>query len=181
MARTWNESDMLLAVNVIRQNPQLKIRRIGRIYRVLYSTLYTRIHGTPTKRDTINKAQKLTKLEEETIVRHILDLDSRAFPPRRSAVEDIANQLLAARDSGQVGKDWTSNFIRRQPQLSTRFTYKIDYQRVKCEDPDAYNAWFRLVRNTIDKYRIYEEDIYNFDETGFLIGQISSEMVVVIC
>jgi hypothetical protein len=105
MARTWNESDMLLAVNVIRQNPQLKIRRIARIHKVLYSTLYTRIHGTPAKRDTINKAQKLTKLEEETIVRHILDLDSRAFPPRRSAVEDIANQLLAARDSGQVGKN----------------------------------------------------------------------------
>jgi hypothetical protein len=96
---------MLLAVNVIRQNPQLKIRRIARIYKVLYSTLYTRIHSTPVKRDTINKAQKLTKLEEETIVRYILDLDSRAFPPRRSAVKDIVNQLLATRDSGQVRKN----------------------------------------------------------------------------
>ncbi len=58
-----------------------------------------------TRLDTINKAQKLTKLEEETIVRYILDLDSRAFPSRRSAVEDIANQLLAARDSRRVRKN----------------------------------------------------------------------------
>jgi hypothetical protein len=96
---------MLLAVIIIRQNPQLKIRRITRIYKVLYSILYIRIHSTPVKRDTINKAQKLTKLEEETIVRYILDLDSRAFPSRRSVVEDIVNQLLAIRDSRQVRKN----------------------------------------------------------------------------
>jgi hypothetical protein len=64
-----------------------------------------RVQGTLSIRDTINKAQKLTNLEEEAIVRQILDLDSRGFPPRRSAVEDIANQLLAERDSGRVGKN----------------------------------------------------------------------------
>jgi len=178
MTCTWKESDMLLAVQFVRQNPKVKIRKIARIYNVPRTTLCRRIQGMPTRLDTVNKAQRLTKLEEETIVRYILDLDSRAFPPRRSAVEDMANQLLAARDSGRVGKNWTSNFVRRQPQLSTRFTRKIDYQRVKCEDPNAYNAWFQLVRNMINKHGICEEDIYNFDETGFLMGQISSEMVV---
>jgi hypothetical protein len=64
-----------------------------------------RVQGTLSTRDTINKAQKLTNLEEEAIIRQILDLDSRAFPPRRSAIEDIANQLLAKRDSGRVGKN----------------------------------------------------------------------------
>ena len=54
----------------------------------------------------------------------------------------------------------------------------MDYQRVLCEDPDAFNAWFRLIRNTIGKYGIADEDIYNFDETGFLMGQICSEMVI---
>jgi hypothetical protein len=90
----------------------------------------------------------------------------------------MANQLLQQRNAGRVGKNWTSNFVRRQPELRTRFNRRIDYQRVQCEDPDVYNAWFRLVRNTIAKYGIQEEDIYNFDETGFVMGQISSEMVV---
>lgn len=142
------------------------------------TTLCRRIQGTPSRLDTVSKAQKLTKLKKETIVRYILDLNSRAFPPRRSAVEDMANRLLAACNNERVRRNWTSNFVRRQLQLFTRFTRKIDYQRVKCEDPDAYNAWFRLVRNMINKYGIYKEDIYNFDETGFLIGQISSEMIV---
>jgi hypothetical protein len=68
-------------------------------------TLRHRVQGTLSIRDTINKAQKLTNLEEEAIVRQILDLDSRAFPSRRSAVEDIANQLLAKRDGGRVRKN----------------------------------------------------------------------------
>jgi hypothetical protein len=34
------------------------------------------------------------------------------------------------------------------------------------------------VQNTIKKYRILEEDIYNFDETGFQIGVISTAKVI---
>ena len=39
-------------------------------------------------------------------------------------------------------------------------------------------GWFDLVRNTIAKYRVCDEDIYNFDETGFMMGVISSATVV---
>jgi Fic family protein len=96
---------MLLAIQFVRQNPLCNITKIAQIYNVPRTTLRRRIQGILSIRDTINKAQKLTKLEEDTIIRYILDLDSRAFPPRRSAVEDIANRLLAARDSGRVRKN----------------------------------------------------------------------------
>ena len=59
-----------------------------------------------------------------------------------------------------------------------RLNRRIDYKRVLCEDLDAYRAWFLLVRNIIAKYRIYDNDIYNFDETGFAMGKISIETVV---
>jgi len=39
-------------------------------------------------------------------------------------------------------------------------------------------AWFLLVRNTIAKYRIVDEDIYNFDETRFQIRVIARTKVV---
>src|ERR1700712_4187267 len=38
--------------------------------------------------------------------------------------------------------------------------------------------WFKLVRNTINRSGILDEDIWNFDETGFMIGIISPAMVV---
>jgi hypothetical protein len=90
----------------------------------------------------------------------------------------MANRLLADRDASPVGKRWASNFVRRQPELKTRFFRKYDYQRAKCEDPTIIRDWFRLVENTIAKYGITLADIYNFDETGFMMGLIASGMVV---
>jgi hypothetical protein len=131
-----------------------------------------------SRRDILANSRKLTNLEESVIVQHILDLDSKGFPPRLSGVEDMANRLLAERDAGRVGTRWAHNFVKRHPELTTRFNRKYDYQRAQCEDPEIIRGWFALVRNTIAKYGIQEADIYNFDETGFLMGIISTAMVV---
>jgi len=37
--------------------------------------------------------------------------------------------------------------------------------------------WFKLVQDTISKYSVPEEDIYNLDETGFQMGVISTSKV----
>jgi hypothetical protein len=86
--------------------------------------------------------------------------------------------MLADRDASPVGKRWASNFVKRHQELKTRFNRKYDYQRIKCEDPAIIRDWFTLVANTIAKYGITLADIYNFDETGFMMGMIVSGMVV---
>jgi hypothetical protein len=40
------------------------------------------------------------------------------------------------------------------------------------------SAWFELVKNTVEKYGILPRDTYNFNETGFQMGQISASKVV---
>jgi hypothetical protein len=90
----------------------------------------------------------------------------------------MANRLLAERNTGRVGTCWALNFIKRQPQLTIRFNRKYDYQRAKCEDLKLISEWFALIRNIIIKYRIIDIDIYNFDETGFIIGVILIVIVV---
>ena len=93
-------------------------------------------------------------------------------------VEDMANQLLRVRDTPPVGKLWAHNFVKRQPEIRTRFTRRYDYQRAKCEDPKVIREWFTLVRNMMAKYGIVDDDVYNFDETGFMMGIIFAGMVV---
>ena len=90
----------------------------------------------------------------------------------------MANQLLRLRDAPPVGKLWAHNFVKRQPQLRTRYTRRYDYQRAKCEDPKVIGEWFTLVQNTRAKYGIVDDDVYNFDETGFMMGIIFAGMVV---
>jgi hypothetical protein len=48
-----------------------------------------------------------------------------------------------------------------------------------CEDPKLIQGWFDFVRNTIAKYGIADADIYNFDETGFMMDQIIALMVII--
>jgi hypothetical protein len=90
----------------------------------------------------------------------------------------MANQLLRVRDAPPVGKRWAHNFVKRQPELRTRYTRRYDYQRAKCEDQKVIREWFALVRNVKAKYGIVDDDIYNFDETGFIMGIIFAGMVV---
>jgi hypothetical protein len=92
-------------------------------------------------------------------------------------IEEMANRLLANRGARPVGKRWAINFINRQPELKMRFPQRYDYKRAKCEDPTIIRNWFRLVQNTIAKYGIHTDDIYNFDETGFMMGMISTRKV----
>lgn len=86
----------------------------------------------------------------------------------------MADILLAARGSHPpptVGSNWPDNFIRRHPELRTRLSIRYDYQRALNEDPST-------VQRTIDENGIQLEDIYNFDETGFAMGLISTQKVV---
>ncbi|KFY26301.1 hypothetical protein V493_04174 [Pseudogymnoascus sp. VKM F-4281 (FW-2241)] len=149
MQSTSNESKILLAIQAIKNDASLSIRAAAKIYSVHYTTLGQRLKGRPSRRDTMANSRKLTDLEEESLIRHILDLYSRGFPPRMSSVEEMANLLLANRGMGKVGKNWTSTFVKRHEEVKTKYS-----------------------RN------IVQEDIYNFDETGFLMGVIALGMVV---
>jgi hypothetical protein len=121
---------------------------------------------------------KLLETEEEIIVQHILDLNARGFPPRLATVADMANSLRAERHMGRVGVNWASTFVKRQPELKVKFNRKYDYKRALCEDPEVLRGWFKLVANTKAKYGIQDADTYNFDESGFMMGMISTGAVV---
>ena len=116
--------------------------------------------------------------EEEVIVQHILDLDARGFPPRLAAVADMANSLRDERNLDHVGANWPSTFVKRQPELKVKFNRKYDYKRALCEDSEVIQGWFKLVENTKAKYSILDKDTYNFDESGFMMGMISTGAVV---
>ena len=178
MSQKNDENQLNFAIQALQKNPESSVRAVARIYSVDHRKLGRRLRGMPPRRTISANSRKMTDLEETVLVEHILDLDSKGFPPWLCVVEDMANRILATRNRGRVGQRWAGNFVRRQPDLRTRFQRKYDYQRAKCEDPEVIRGWFELVRNTIAKYAIVDADIYNFDETGFMMGQISTGMVV---
>jgi hypothetical protein len=112
------------------------------------------------------------------IVQHALDLDLRGFPPWLAAVKDMADSLLAERHRDPVGQNWAATFVKRRPELKVKFNRKYDYKRALCEDPEIIQGWFQLVENMKAKYGILDDDTYNFDEAGFMMGMILTGAVV---
>ena len=142
MVQRSNEKDVILALQALENDKNLSVRAVAKIYNVSHTILYRRRVGRPSRRDTTANSRKLTDLEEHTIVQYITNLYTRSFPPRLRNVEDMANQLLRARDAPSVGKNWASNFVQRQPELKTRFNRVYDFRRALYEDPELIGAWF---------------------------------------
>ncbi|RYC77651.1 hypothetical protein BFJ63_vAg19475, partial [Fusarium oxysporum f. sp. narcissi] len=178
MSQPSKEARVIMALQALQDDPKLSMRHAAKIYDVNRNTLSNRKKGKQARCNTISKSQNLSNLEEEAVLQYVLDQDMRGFPCQLSIVEDIANRLLADRGEQPVGKNWANNFINRQPELKSRYQRKYDYQRALCEDPITIRNWFRLVENTIAKYGIRSDDIWNFDETGFMMGMISTRKVI---
>ncbi|KAJ6263661.1 transposase [Drechslerella dactyloides] len=181
MTASTTESRIILAIKALENDEKLSISATAKLYNVPRSTLSHHYHGRTLKRDSIPKSRNLTDLEEDVIVQYILELCARSFHPRLGSVEDMANQLLSTRSNDstrRVGKRWASNFVKRRPELQTRLSRRYDYQRAKCEDPALISKWFQLIEAVKAKYGIADNDVYNFDETGFAMGIISTTTVV---
>jgi hypothetical protein len=125
---------------------------------------------------------KLTAIEEDSLENWILDLDSRGKAPTHMMVKDMANILLAERPHCgniiTVGKNWVYEYVKRRDALKPRFSRRYNAQRALCEDPKVIKEWFHLFATKIAEYGIHDDDIYNFDETGFAMGITSTSKVI---
>ncbi|KFY28655.1 hypothetical protein V491_00357, partial [Pseudogymnoascus sp. VKM F-3775] len=178
MSVQTQEARIILAIEAIQSSKKITLRTAAKLYNVPRSTLSDRMNGHSTIHERRPANHNLTKTEEEVIVRYILDLDTRGFAPRIAGVEDMANLILISRGGRRVGQLWAHRFVKRQPELKTRFNRVYDFQRALCEDPKLIGAWFQLVENMKAKYGVQDCDFYNFDETGFMMGIICPAMIV---
>ena len=121
------EARIILAIEAIRTTKKLTRLRAAKIYNVPYSTLTDRMNGRTNLTERRPANHKLTDLEEEVISQYILNLDLRGFAPRLAGVEDMANYLLETCRRKRVGKLWAHRFVRRRPELKTRFNRVYDF------------------------------------------------------
>ena len=106
-------------------------------------------------------------------------MDKHGLPLHLPIVRHLAQLLVSAcLPSTTIGENWVNRYAKRHPELKSKYTRKYDYQRAKCEDSSLIQSWFMRVQETIQKYGILTEDIYNMDETGFQIGVASTSKVI---
>ena len=110
-----------LALQAFRSGQFKTKRRAAAAFNVKHQRLSDRLRGITFRRNTLPNCRKLTTTEEQTIVRYILDLDSRGFAPRLCEVADMADKLLATRGGQPVGKRWAQRLVTRSDELKMAF------------------------------------------------------------
>jgi hypothetical protein len=131
---TYNEGTLYLAIQATKATVPDITRHASRAFNVPRTTLQRRRDGKPPRCDTEPNSKKLKKTEEEAIVRRILELDDRGIGATRTMVEEMANDLLAARGEGPVGKCWVDRFRTRTKEVKLRRSCPYDRQRALNED-----------------------------------------------
>jgi hypothetical protein len=93
------EGRILLAIEAYKNKEITSLHEVTRQFDVPRTTLSRRLAGSTSRAETRANSHKLTQIEEESLQKWILLMDSRGAAPRPSTVREIADLLLAARGS----------------------------------------------------------------------------------
>jgi hypothetical protein len=114
----YNEGTLLLAVQAANKESSDRKRQISRPFTSPRRTLDRRRGGTLSRHACDPNSKKLSKLEEEAIVARITELETQGIGATRTMVAEMADDMLAARGEGSVGKHGVNRFNALSPSLS---------------------------------------------------------------
>lgn len=174
------EGRIQCAIQDIKNKKYVKIAPAARHYNIHPNTLAGRLRGLQPQAELRNHQHRLSLAQENVLIAWIVSLDIRGAPPRPSRVREMAEIILKEYDPAcaPIGRNWVTGFTKRCPDIKTRMARKISRQRAVCEDPKVIGPFFQELEKIKDKHGILDEDIFNFDETGFAMGLIASTRVV---
>ena len=91
----------------------------------------------------------------------------------------MAEELLQAKqDFKGLGKNWTSGFLNHHPVLQSKYSRTLDQDRFLAQNRGSIQEWFDLYWSIKALHGILDEDTYNMDENGYMMGVAGSSKVV---
>ncbi len=90
----------------------------------------------------------------------------------------MAEELLRAKqDFKEPGKNWSEKFLCRHPVLQSKYSHTLDQERFLSQNRDSIREWFDLYLSIKAQHGILDEDTYNMDENGYMMGITGSSKV----
>lgn len=151
------------------------------------STFSHHEHGRLSRKDAAAKRQYLTPSEEKAFVDYILGAAESDHPVLVMSVGQLAwtiarrrsstFEILADDDSIRPpGKNWVQKFYKRHPDLKSRTLKPLDWARHDIYEKVTH--WFTLMDRVLHDPAILAENVYNMDETGNLLSNLTSRKYV---
>jgi lambda repressor-like predicted transcriptional regulator len=85
------------------------------------STLSGRLSGQASRNERIQAHQRILKSQEETLIRWVLRQESLGYALSHSQLRACVEAILKQQgDNKPLGKHWTTKFVKRHLELSTK-------------------------------------------------------------
>jgi 4-hydroxybenzoate polyprenyltransferase len=140
------------------------------------TTLRRRFNGAQPHRHAHEGAQRLTPVQEEHLVKWILQQEALGYAPTHAQVRAIAIAVLKRQgDHKNLGKKWTNHFVRRNPVIKSKLGRRTSWERVNEATPENIKHLFNLYETVS---WIPPRRRYNADEGGIMEGQGINGLVI---
>ena len=88
------ESCVQMAINAWNEKKTRLILEAAKVYEVSESTLHRQLAGIKSQSETCANGHRLTEVEEQSLIKHLLDADKRGFSIRPEFLHGMAEILL---------------------------------------------------------------------------------------
>ena len=175
------------AVDEIRQEieagKKVCVAAKARKYRVPKDRVHRRLKGIGPRGGRRPANTKLSIIQEASLLQYIHALDGIGQSIRLDQVSSTANAILQHNYIENspvpvVGRHWSGRFLERYPELRKAKQKPLELERKLAHDPAVLENWFERFRQLRERFSVQDEDIWNFDETGFQIGVGKSQWIV---
>ena len=177
------ESRITQGIDILQRGGNPNFSAEAREFNVPLQRLRARWNGRRSKQEVVPWNRKLKEHEDSAVCTYLGRLDKIGLYARLFMIADRANGVLRRAHVGegpppQVSEHWARRFLERHPEYHVRKQSVQEVDRKKAQDPDTILWWLHEFKRICDEYGIQQCDIYNFDESGFLIGVGKNQKVV---
>ncbi|RKK19112.1 hypothetical protein BFJ66_g17832 [Fusarium oxysporum f. sp. cepae] len=133
------------------------------------STIYRRLSGQASRKESTHPHQRISTSQEDCLVRWLLRQESLGYALTHSQLRSCVEALLRQQgDNKPLGKHWTTRFVKRHSKLSTKLGKRQEAARFDGFTPKAVNWYFDIRENEYGW--IKPENTVNVDEGGIMAG-----------
>ena len=104
-------------------------------------------------------------------------MDEIGFPINHNYLKKMAQAILNRRKlRHQVGVTWSYNFLKRHPLLQVKITqYQEQSRQYSAANEVIQQMFYRLLSNTVRKWAITPDRLWNCDEKGITMGRATGK------
>ena len=132
------------AIAHLKAQEELNYTKAAKLSGVHRTTLMRRYTGKTRSRAHVNSniRQRLNAVQEDTLLGYIDTLTNRHMPPTSQIIKNLAEEMLKR----PVGKNWTSDFIKRHSsRICSVYLDPIDRARCSAESVPVFEQFYAFV------------------------------------